>query len=870
MAINQEYYGSQETWSTAYPSTDGTAWAVKIPNFNSDDTTEVRRGCFGYKWGDEFSESGNYQVNTDLSYCYIAMDKDAPQVKATFESGYIPTSSAGTVGSPYSKFTVNPQNNVPFGWGLFSPTGGSTYAYTNGNLITTNNSQYWDNSPVNYKPTWYRPDWYPGTNLVGSHYRLNYTGWGVSPVLSWNFKTIKLVPVICAYPLRSGKTIEDLKALTTSSLFSDLNAIVDLSGSRDFDLKTYLNGSSGGVAFKESYPVIMAIGCLSVLLNFNEQGELTPATGWYNDKYMPIGRSNASANKGYWVPTYMGSDPIDFEIIRKTTSPYDEMEGAVIENPILLPYSQNCTSNRYVWTNNSQQYSQYYYSKFIVSGCVRGPFTYGWVQAMPTIIDAEKWNCLELNYGGGSRVVVAFNGIADFGGEQALTEYCRKIMAYFGMFFSDGVFNDVEETSTMDTQGLFLGIVDENGITHGTYSEGTENRNQPNYDWEDPVDDTPWTPGGGGDEGDLESDDEDFNPATRPDWNTNMESSGYNCYVITTPAIMKEITDNLMDPSLWDSFMNLLFNPVQCIVACHLMPANLSPPARGADTEYVYASVVKLTSEKVPIFDNVYTTYDVGTVDLKGYTKDFMDYNYTTVLINLPYVGMKELDIEACMDGSISVMYQSDALSGDCTATVWVKDRFGHSHYRYEFKGNCARRIPFGSYTSPIASGVMSIGKGVVQAAMAFLTGGLSDAGAAVTAAGGFSGMSGGWGTQISEFLASDFGRLSTINAIGKGVGTMGSGLSGLKGGATTGNNASGGAITSPVNTDCYLIIPRPKQSKPNNYLELDGIPSDKAGKVKDFTGYFAAKSVKFDGIGCTMDERSEIQQLLMAGIYLN
>jgi hypothetical protein len=129
--------------------------------------------------------------------------------------------------------------------------------------------------------------------------------------------------------------------------------------------------------------------------------------------------------------------------------------------------------------------------------------------------------------------------------------------------------------------------------------------------------------------------------------------------------------------------------------------------------------------------------------------------------------------------------------------------------------------------------------------------------------------MSGGWGTQISEFFASDFGKMTAINAIGRGVGTATSGLSGAKGGATTGNNASGGALTSPVNTECYLIIPRPKQSRPNNYIELDGIPSDKAGQVKDFTGYFAAKSVIFDGISCTMDERSEIQQLLMAGIYI-
>lgn len=846
MAINQEYFGSQETWATATTESLNQQFEFKVANWNPNDST-IGKGDYKYKFGQLFNETGEYVIDLDISTAYCAMDSNAPFVHRLYTSARYDSTRY------HSRIDLAPTTDTPIGW-----YAGSIPDY----MVILPEGYATDLAPVNFKPLWEDPAWHPTIGTSNGQRTLGYIGSANSPVLSFPFKNIKLVPVIRCCAFKAGKTKTDLDNAIT---YTDFASVVDLSSEKFVPLGTYLNDSYSGTPFYEAFPIICSLYVAPVLLYFDNDGNLAipPSCRFkYNSTAM---RSYGNMREALHVDIFP-TDKVDFtELISRYGTVYDDASCDVR----LFP-TRRIPTNYVYYNYNGNSYPQksldvYEQGAFCIGGrCAGNSNNYNFMYIRA--IDPDTFKV----YADTDDADIDCGALVDdFGTLDDFRDYVRKSVAYFGMFFTDDIEPAVEETSTMDTQGLFLGIVDENGITHGTYSEGTENRDQTNYDWEDPMDDTPWTPGGGGDEGDLESDDEDFNPATRPDWNTNMESSGYNCYVITTPATMKEITDNLMDPSLWDSFMNLLFNPVQCIVACHLMPANLSPSARGADTDYVYASIVKLTSEKVPIFDNVYTTYNVGTVDLKGYTKDFMDYNYTTVLINLPYVGMKELDIEACMDGSISVMYQSDALSGDCTATVWVKDRFGHSHYRYEFKGNCARRIPFGSYTSPIASGIMSVGKGVVQAAMAFLTGGLSDAGAAVTAAGGFSGMSGGWGTQISEFLASDFGRLSTINAIGKGVGTMGSGLSGLKGGATTGNNASGGAVTSPVNTDCYLIIPRPKQSRPNNYLELDGKPSDKAGQVKDFTGYFAAKSIKFDGIGCTMDERSEIQQLLMAGIYI-
>lgn len=864
MAINQEYYGAQDTWSTAHAKSKNQDFTVKIPAFNLSNTTECYSGALPYKWGSLYDESESYIVENDTSFCYIAMDKNAPQLHSIYAT--ITINSGDNSGHFYAKMTLSPENDVPFGWAM-----GTVRDY----ITVVGSGDYWHRAPVNYQPTWYSEDWHPTVNVYSGKTLVSYLSesagdlYSPAPILSFPYRNIKLVPVIRAYALASGKTENDVKNAQT---LSDFTSAVNRSSYCIVDLKTYLDDTYDGTPFYQKYPVIASVYAVPVLLFFDENGDLAIPTGdSTSKKYHSTSEAAASwgtLNSAFY-PMYFNENSTFDEIFKYDGTAYASQDEksceALFFNPSKAPFSYvnygyngTTTPTGYLSVDNNGWGAFCVAGRAVESGNLR-------TDMYCRVIDNENWRTFWNTANGDCD---CGNLISDYTNVNGFREYVRKIMAYFGMYFSDGVENDVEEKATMDTAGLHLGIVDENGITHGTYTTGSQNPTAPNYDWEDPVDDTPWVPGGGGG-GDLESDDEDFNPGSRPNWNTSMEIAGYNAYIIAYPSTMKEITDNLMNPSLWDSFVNLWFNPVQCIVACHIMPANLSPSIRGSDTAPVYASIVRLTADPVPIFDQVYTTYSVGTIDLKGYTQNFMDYNMTSVYINLPYVGMKELDIEACMDGQIGVMYESDALSGDCTATVWVKDRYGHSRYRYEFKGNCARRIPFSQYISPVANGVAAIGKGVVQGILAFATGGLADAGAAVNAAGGFSNMSGGWGMAAQEFLSSDFGKMTMINAAGKGLNTMSSGFSGAKGGATTGNNASGGSLTSPVNTKCYLIIPRPKQSKPSNYTELDGIPSDKSGLIGDFSGYFAAKSAKLDDIGCTMDERSEIQQLLTNGIYI-
>ena len=91
-------------------------------------------------------------------------------------------------------------------------------------------------------------------------------------------------------------------------------------------------------------------------------------------------------------------------------------------------------------------------------------------------------------------------------------------------------------------------------------------------------------------------------------------------------------------------------------------------------------------------------------------------------------------------------------------------------------------------------------------------------------------------------------------------------------------SNANGGAVSSPVNTQCYLVIVRPMWSAPEDYGKRFGYPSDIGGTINrsdtesgdPFTNFLSVRSILLDGLNCTTEERNEIEQLMNAGVYVS
>lgn len=392
--------------------------------------------------------------------------------------------------------------------------------------------------------------------------------------------------------------------------------------------------------------------------------------------------------------------------------------------------------------------------------------------------------------------------------------------------------------------------------------------------------------------------------------NKSIFDTGYNKYLMSSPdsTAFKQMVDNLVDPDVWQGFDNKYYNPVESIITCAMIPANLAPSGTAIGTSAVIkASKLNLSTTAVPTFSIWNKRYHVGDVDISAYFDGFPDFDNTTITINLPYIGVKALDVAACMDGVIAVDYIIDYLTSDVTAQIWTKDKFGNYEIRYEFKGNCGLNIPLQQIVPRSTAIMQGVGSAVVGLATGLATGGVSaaigaklagNAAAAAyqpTAAAALSKTSGlpagssllagpaaamarevaGLPAQKQAFWGA-FGP-SAANSMAGGISSISNSAAGASQ-MLTSSNANGGSVSSPVNTQCYITITRPQWSAPEKYGKLFGYPSDIGGTINQsdtdggdpFTNFLSVRSIKLEGINCLSAERAEIEELMQAGVYVS
>ena len=365
-------------------------------------------------------------------------------------------------------------------------------------------------------------------------------------------------------------------------------------------------------------------------------------------------------------------------------------------------------------------------------------------------------------------------------------------------------------------------------------------------------------------------------------WNGNVITAGYNNYYISPslPAPFKEMCERLWDPDVIQSWINQAQSPLQAIITCHQIPASLAPTSFGT-SEIIKAAGLGLSDTTAPTFSQYITSYHVGDIDISQYTDAFADFTNTSIYIHLPYVGTYQLDTAACMHGWLAVDYLCDITSGHCTALITTMDKFGNTEIRYEFKGDCSKTVPLFQRENPWASIIGSALPALASAGVAAITGG---AGAAIASGAAVSGLGEVFGNEIPSahdaLIASrtaqvlDTAKHMSIRAgaIGGALGTIGSSATSaaLSGSGTVQSNASGGDVSSPIDTTCWVLITRPQWSAPELYDRERAYPSDISGTIGDFQGLLQVASCELNGIDCTDSELHEIDNWLKSGVLLD
>ncbi len=265
-----------------------------------------------------------------------------------------------------------------------------------------------------------------------------------------------------------------------------------------------------------------------------------------------------------------------------------------------------------------------------------------------------------------------------------------------------------------------------------------------------------------------------------------------------------------------------LFNdPMQAIVGVHKVFAT---PSTGSQVN-IKCGYIDSGCPAAAV-TNQYTTINCGTVNVREYYGNVLDYSpYTEISLYLPFIGIVKLDISDVMRGSVTVIYHVDVITGACLADVII-NRDGENAVMYQYSGSAIVTYPIssGSYASMV-TGVLSLAAGVAGTIM---TGGA----AAPALIGGAVGLS---------HLHTDVQK-------------------------------SGGFSGSPGAMGCkkpYLIISRSQDAMPTNFEHYEGKPASKSVTLGNCDGFVKVKSINIDGVPATYGELDQIVALLKQGVII-
>lgn len=346
-------------------------------------------------------------------------------------------------------------------------------------------------------------------------------------------------------------------------------------------------------------------------------------------------------------------------------------------------------------------------------------------------------------------------------------------------------------------------------------------------------------PGGGGMSGDLPP----HEPIDFPsDPSISATNAGFVSIWTPTEKQVRDLaaylwTTDILTGAFWKKIIQ---NPLDLIFGLQIMPVPIYhtegelEPKREDEYEAMNDNVVlgwTNTRIKMDYIPMQFVEVDCGEIDMDEYWKAYLDYApYTKIDIYLPYIGVKSLNTNDCMDRTIHLKYKIDLASGSCVAIV----KCGDSVY-YHFSGNCASAVPLtavqmqevirNAMTTAVAVGAGAIAAGAGASPIA-----VEASKAAVAASAARTVMSG------PEYHRS-------------------------------GSNASTTGLMS-VQTP-YLIITRPRQAIPENQNTYTGYPSFITEQIGDLEGYTEIEIIHMHNMSCTEEEFNEIEELLLKGVII-
>lgn len=357
-----------------------------------------------------------------------------------------------------------------------------------------------------------------------------------------------------------------------------------------------------------------------------------------------------------------------------------------------------------------------------------------------------------------------------------------------------------------------------------------------------------------------------YNPTTKPgvggkghNQHPTKHTPAYDTDVITNPSAPDESVASIINAGLITPYKidgvnlghlasclygttlgglitNLAINPLDFIISLNIFPCT---PTVGASTNVVLGRWVCTDSGIDNLGGNVvanrllnqFKVVHFGSINIYENWGSFLDYANTTIELYLPFIGFVNIDTSEVMNGSITVDYTIDFLTGMCVANVNcnknVEAPDGTTYpqsSQHAYQGNCAISVPLSSmqYGQMIGS--------LINAGVSGLRGGIAGAGLSL----------------MGDFIA---GNLSP-------QGTTKGSLSG---------NAGFCSVLYP-----YIRISRPVSAESDSFQEVMGYPSYIDSSLGNCEGLCVCDAIDLHSVtGATDSEIERIRQMCLEGVHV-
>lgn len=486
---------------------------------------------------------------------------------------------------------------------------------------------------------------------------------------------------------------------------------------------------------------------------------------------------------------------------------------------------------------------------------------------------------------------------------EVFREKIRRATACFGLFFVDGM---DDKDLALDDTNMMLGIL-ENGIGHGNYSFGLNNRLQDQWKWDDmhegdydPTDDP---------EIDDDSSEDTKNKTVLPTRGMLMPFTGsYVFDYLPLTGVINACTHHYIDMQdaiedwnlnkeeqedsldfesyLWRQWGRQA-NPVDCLQNITYYPFNIRPYMTGLTSTTVIqvGSFVQDYAGTGVVGSKVGATTTAGSIwcgngENSGMkfpitnADDFRSYApYVSATLYLPFCGSIELDPQVFVGHTIKVNYLVDWRTGVCLALVYrdnlvveaVSGQMGNKVNLQMLDGT--------TWASQLANASVQESNAHFNRATNFFAtvGGLVKIAAGAALIVGTEGI----GTSVGGGL------------IANGVGSVANSF--IKGNQidVAENKAAYDIGTTPIPTRqistaspavnasnemrVRLVVFKSEEEDKGNYAHTVGHACLKYGTLNNLncTGYTVCQTIDTAGITATEAEKEKIRSLLMGGVYV-